>query len=232
MRTQLHPACILHRRPFRETSLLLEVFSSAFGRLGLVARGARRQRSRQTAALEPFQFFEMAWSGRGELGTLTAAEPSGPPLHLSGQQLASGFYLNELLMRLLPRHDPCEALFRQYVHTLRGLGAGGDTEPLLRIFEKRLLETLGYAPILDHDIITQEPLEADKEYFYVPDRGPSASSAETALPVTGATLLDLARESLERPTSRRQAKQLMRMLLSPHLGDKPLASRALLRRPA
>jgi DNA repair protein RecO (recombination protein O) len=234
MRVELHEAYIIHRRPYRETSLLLEVLSSRHGRVALVARGARRRRgkNRPPPVMEPFQELALAWSGRGAMGTLNAAEPLGGPMVLAGQRLVSGLYLNELLVRLLPRHDPSSELYAAYRTTITGLARDGVEEVLLRRFEKVLLDVLGYGPSLERDALSNDPIEPDRCYYYRMDLGATAQREEAgAVPVTGSTLLALRDGSLDGAQQLREAKRLMRYLIDAQLGGRPLASRRLLRQP-
>lgn len=229
MRIELHPAFVLHQRAYRETSLLLEVFSSRYGRMGLIAKGAKRPHSRLRGMLQPFHPLLISWSGRGELGTLTNAEPNGLPMILTGRKLLSGLYLNELLMRLLHRHDAHPALFNGYGEALHRLSGPEAEEPVLRIFEKRLLEEIGYGLVLSHEVDSRAPIEEERDYYYQQDKGPWGTPP-LSLPtvkVQGRTLIALAKERLTNPELLRESKALMRFVLKPHLGDKPLSSRAL-----
>jgi DNA repair protein RecO (recombination protein O) len=230
MPSELRAAFLLHRRPYRETSLLLEAFSLLHGRVGLVARGARPPRARWRVTFEPFRPLVLAWKGRGDLGTLIAAEPDGPPIELHGRAVASGFYLNELLMRLLQRHDPHPQLYAQYARALSALGAGCELETVLRRFEKQLLEALGYGLQLERDADRGWPIIAETRYVYAAQAGPlGAPTASTqGIAVHGKTLLAIAGEEFDAQSSR-EAKRLMRYLLQQHLGERPLASRELLR---
>ncbi len=144
----LQSAYVLHHRPYRESSLLLEVFSRDYGRVGLVARAAKRPRSPWRGTLQPFRSLLLSWTGRGELMTLADAEltESGP--FLRGRGLLSGFYMNELVMRLLQRHDPHPALFEAYRSALKGLAAAGSEEGVLRVCAKRLVYSSGSAFVL------------------------------------------------------------------------------------
>ncbi len=228
MYVDLHPCFLLHKKAFRETSLLLEVFSERHGRVGLVAKGAARKKHR--SPLQPFLPLQMAWSGRGELGNLINAEADGKPQSLSGERLFSGYYVNELLVRLLHRHDPCPELFRVYQQTLVELAETDCIDSTLRRFEKRLLEELGYGPILDHDVSSGEEIDPMAWYHYLEGRGPcvthSAEVKGSGIKVKGETLLLLEAEGkLRKRESRIEAKRLMRYLLSPLLGNKPLHSR-------
>jgi DNA repair protein RecO (recombination protein O) len=218
-RAQLEPAWVLSARPYRETSALVELFTRDAGRVGLVARGVRSGRARQRGLLQPFQPLLASFSERGELGTLGALEPAGAPVPLRGEAVFAGWYLNELLLRLLPRRDPHPRLFAHYGEALAGAGASAAA---LRVFEMRLLTELGYGLQLP------EALEAEAWYAWDGDGGlrlaePGPSSYR------GASLRALAEESLETPESLRDARRLLRAALSPHLGERELRTPAMLR---
>jgi DNA repair protein RecO (recombination protein O) len=229
-RVALQPAYILHRKPYRDTSLLLEVFSRNHGRIGLVARGAQGKRSSLKALLQPFQPLLLSWSGRGELQTLTGAEADGIVRMPGGEALLGGFYLNEILMRLLHRHDPHDELYASYQRTLGKLSECTEYDWPLRLFERDLLQELGYGLQLTHTI-DGSPLESNTCYCYHPERGPIAAPDDQAdcLIVHGATLLALDSGETEGEVCRHEAKRLMRAVLQPYLGDRPLASRELFR---
>lgn len=231
MRVAQEPAFVLHHYEYGETSLLLEMFTRQHGRLGLLAKGVRRARSPLRAALIPFQPLTVSFSGRGELPTIGSAEPLAAAPALRGNSLFCGLYLNELLLRLLHRHDPHERLFESYGAALARLAAGENTEAVLRIFEKRLLEDIGYGLVLDHDVAEHAPLLAGGLYRYLPERGPVAAERASGegIPVHGASLLALAHERLENEEVLREAKRLLRVLLARQLGDRPLLSRDLFR---
>jgi DNA repair protein RecO (recombination protein O) len=225
-RVDHEPAFILHTRPWRETSLIVDVLTRHHGRVGLVARGARRPASSLKARLVSFQPLDLAWFGKGSLHTLHAAEWLGGSLNLRGHGLMCGFYLNELLLRLLPEGDPHETLFDHYRATLEQLDGARDVEPVLRRFELDLLSELGYAQPLGQGA-DGSPLHPDRRYAYALDQGVvPARSGETSY--QGRTLLDLARGDLSLPATLAEGKLLMRTLLAHYLGDKPLATRQLL----
>lgn len=230
-RVALQPGYLLHRKPYRDTSLLLEVFTPEFGRLGLVARGAQGRRSSLKGILQPFQPLLLSWSGRGELASLTGAEQEGRGAPLLGDALLSGFYLNELLMRLLTRHDPHPELYACYQSALQGLVDDEGPEWPLRLFERDLLQELGYGLLLTHEGDSDREIEANGLYCYHLERGPLrlGHPCREGIAVRGATLLALA--SSERPDAelRREAKRLMRVILAHYLGPRPLASRELFR---
>lgn len=229
MRVSQEPAYVLHHYEYGETSQLLEVFTRQQGRIGLIAKGARRPRSPLRAALIPFQPLAVSFSGRGELPTLTAVEASGDAALIGGQALFCGLYLNELLLRLLHRHDPHERLFLSYAQALVHLGADLNAEATLRVFEKRLLEDIGFGLVLDHDVQDGSLLQPETRYRYLPERGPVAAEGldDEGVAIQGASLLALARESLEDETMLVETKRLMRALLARHLGERPLATRDL-----
>jgi len=229
-RVALQPAYILYRKPYRDTSLLLEVFSRDYGRVGLVARGAQGKRSTLKALLQPFQPLLLSWSGRGELQTLTSAEADGVTKSLTGEALLSGFYLNEILMRLLHRHDGHAELYYRYQRTLNALAEGKEHDWPLRLFERDLLQELGYGLQLTHTA-AGEPLQAAKCYCYNPEQGPIPASDEQqdCLIIHGATLLSLDSGVASEIECRSEAKRLMRIVLQPYLGNRPLASRELFR---
>jgi DNA repair protein RecO (recombination protein O) len=231
MRVFQEAAFVLHATRYRETSLLLEIFSRHHGRIGLVARGASRPKSGLRAILSPFLPLTVNWSGKGELATLGAAETDAAAFVLVGEALFCGLYMNELLVRVLHRHDPHESLYDRYVASLLRLQGTDAVAETLRIFEKHLLQQLGYGLVLEHDVAENLPIAAEVVYDYIPERGPVAlrSSEATGVRVRGATLLALTTERITDPDLLHESKQLMRACLAPHLGDRPLHSRKLFR---
>ncbi len=223
------PAYVLHTYPFRETSLIVEVLSRDFGRMALLARGARRPRAAIRGLLMAFQPLEVAWAGKGEVLTLMKAEWQGGQPLLTGEALFCGFYLNELLMHLLPREDAHERLFARYADMLVRLAAdpGGKVrEADLRSFEKSLLQELGYGLTLSHDS-EGRAIEPEGHYAYRMEQGPVRLEHADAAPqvVSGRTLLDLEAEDFADPRSRSEAKQLMRTLMAYYLAGKELETR-------
>ncbi|MFZ9641936.1 MAG: DNA repair protein RecO [Candidatus Methylopumilus sp.] len=225
------PVYVLHTYPFKETSLVVELFTRDFGRVSAVAKGARRPRSAMRGMLQSFQPLLGAWSGKLELKTLHSLEWYAGLLMLQGQALMCGFYLNELLLRLLPREDAHETLFDEYTHTLKALAlAPDDSANILRRFELRLLQALGYAVPLTHNI-RDEAVVADAQYYYLPEVGPVSQRhdyQENGVQLSGKTLLDMAQDDYADVQTQQQSKQLMRLLLAHYLGDKPLHTRQLL----
>jgi DNA repair protein RecO (recombination protein O) len=225
-------AFVLHRRDYTNTSLLVELFAEGHGRFPAIAKGARRGRSPASAILQPFQPLWIGVTGRGEVLTLTRCEAAGRPFVLPGRALPCGFYLNEILMRLLGRNDPHDPIFAFYHAGLGQLAAGQDLDSVLRRFELRLLDALGYAPSLDRVAGAEGPVEPQARYVVDPGRGTRpAAPDEPGEQVAGATLLALARGDSLVADQVREARALLRRLLQPHLGSKPLKSRELFRRP-
>jgi DNA repair protein RecO (recombination protein O) len=220
---------VVHTYPYKETSLIVEAFTRHFGRVALLARGARRPRSAMRGVLLSFQLLRFSWSASAELGTLRSAEWSGALRPLRGRGLMCGFYLNELLLRLLPREDAHEALFDTYGEALSGLSAGDNLPATLRRFEKRMLAELGYAPLLDRDAASR-PIDPQRQYVYEPERGPVAANGSRSgdLVVSGRTLLDVAADEYGRAETREEARALMRSLITQRLHGKELHTRVVL----
>ena len=219
-------AYVLHLHPYSETSLVVDVFTRDHGRVPLLARGARRPRSAMRGMLMSFQPLELGWFGGGEVKTLAKAEWLGGMPLLGGRCLLLGYYLNELLLKMLPREDAHGALFDAYAAALRALAGGGADAPELRRFEKTLLKELGYGLTLDVDMETGLPVMAEDEYTYLIERGPVArvGAGGTAI-LRGKTLLDMVADDYSDPRTRLESKQLMRQLIAHHMGGKPLQSR-------
>ena len=225
-RIQLEPAYVLHNRPFRETSLIVEVLTREYGRVAVVARGAKSARSRWRNVLQPFRPLLISWNQKSDLGTLTAADQVASPPALQGQALYCGLYLNELLMRLLHRGDPHAEVFERYRLMLSELASEASPQPLLRVFEKHLLEAIGYAMLLDKEYGSGAEIQAQLWYDYQPQRGPVLCSGPKSGRVSGGALLALHSENL-RSEYLPELRMLMRCVIGYHLGDRPLASLSL-----
>jgi DNA repair protein RecO (recombination protein O) len=254
-RPDVQPAFVLHSYPFRETSLVIEVFTQDFGRVALVARGARRPRSALRGVLLAFQPLLLSWAGKSELRTLHKAEWRGGLPQLKGTALLCGFYLNELMLKLLPRDDPHEQLYQTYYRTLHALCNGGEHAVTLRRFEQQMLKELGYALPLERDVASDEAIQAEATYEFVIGRGPVRSGCYTGsthsterilsesipshrsngivagnrLELAGQTLLDMARDDYSNPVTMQQSKALMRVLINHYLGSQVLNTRQLLK---
>jgi DNA repair protein RecO (recombination protein O) len=228
-RADHEPGFVLHTYPYKETSLIVELFTRRFGRVALLARGARRPRSAMRGMLLSFHPLRLSFSGSAELGNLVSVEWAGALQPLAGQGLMCGFYLNELVLRLLPRDDPHEALFEVYGEALSRLSRD-PSAAVLRGFERRLLAELGYAPLLEHDAASR-PIDPDGLYAYEPERGPTPVNATRAglLVVRGRTLLDVAADDYSDPATREEARNLMRALIGARLHGQVLHTRAVLR---
>jgi DNA repair protein RecO (recombination protein O) len=226
------PGFVLHNYPFRETSLVVELFTRDHGRIALVARGARRPRSSLRSVLLSFQPLLLSWTGRSELRTLTRAEWQGAYTALRGEALMCGFYLNELLLKLLPRDDPHERLYGIYQATLAALAGKTEREGILRRFELQLLGELGYAVTLDRDAETGEIIMPRQRYVYEVERGPVAagtSDSGKGVELAGQTLLDMQSGRFNSAVTQHQSKALMRALINHYLGKQVLHTRQMLR---
>lgn len=213
----------LHVRPYRETSLLVDIFSAEAGRFSAVWRGGKRARQ---SLPQLFQPLIVDAQGVGELKALRAVEAAGPAQQLSGLALFSGFYVNELLVRLLPRDEAQASLFLGYAHLLGELAIGGEVERWLRTFEGLLLDTLGYGIDFSHDADSGEAIRPDTCYDYHPDRGFSRiRGGGEGIP--GSLLILLAEGCTESPAAMRVCKQVHRRALARLLGNRPLKSREL-----
>jgi DNA repair protein RecO (recombination protein O) len=223
----LGPAYVLHSRPYRDTSALVDLLTLHHGLVRVVWRGARGGR-RHLA--QPFLPLLIDLRGRGELKTLHHAEVAGPHALLQGQALFSGMYLNELLVRLLGPDTPQPLLFAAYQQAIAELAERVSVEPVLRTFESRLIEYLGYGFSLTMDV-SDNPLDPDSRYAYISDEGLQRITEPAGAGFPGSALLAIAAGDWDAPGALITAKRLMRQALAPHLGDRPLVSRQLFLRP-
>ncbi|MDB5840881.1 MAG: recO [Herminiimonas sp.] len=223
------PGFVLHSYPYKETSLIVDVFTRDYGRVALIAKGAKRPHSKLRGVLQTFQPLSVGWSGKSEVRTLTAAEWIGGLLPLEKSALLCGFYLNELLVKLLARDDPHPALFDQYVAALNRLAHDEPAPIVLRKFELALLKETGVAGNITRLNIDGQAVEPDRQYVVDPERGPRAAlPADTWPRVSGKTLLDMQNEDYTDMATQSQSKFLMRFLLAHHLGGTPLNTRQIL----
>ena len=223
------PGFVLHSYPYKETSLIVDVFTRDHGRVALVAKGAKRPHSRLRGVLQTFQPLSLGWSGKSEVRTLTGAEWVGgmPPLEKSA--LLCGFYLNELLFKMLARDDPHPALFDHYVATLNQLAHQEPAPIVLRKFERALLKLTGVGASFTTCMTTGTTVEPDRMYVVEPEHGARiALPSDTTPRVSGKTLLDMALENYSDVATQSQSKMLMRFLLAHHLGGAPLNTRQIL----
>lgn len=239
MRIEFQPAYVLHARPYRDTSLLLDLLTPEWGRIGAVAKGVRRGKSQRRPLLNPFIPTLVSLQGRSSLKTLTAVEANGQGHRLAGAHLYSGLYVNELLVRLLGEQDPNPPLFSDYCWILEALAAaslrpGASPEPLLRQFEWRFLQALGYGISFAEQADSGAPIEPEAHYRFDPEAGfIPVYVSETSRPAPqlfkGEDLLCCDRADFSREQTLFAAKRLSRLMLQPLLGGKPLKSRELFR---
>lgn len=228
-RVTLAPTYLLHHAPWRDSSRRLEMLTREHGRITLFARGVRRPASELRAVLQPFQRLLVSWSGRGEAGTLIGAEIDGQVTPLPPARLMSGFYLNELLLRLFERHDAHPHVFDDYAHALVRLGARESEARVLRIFEKRLLDALGYGLDLARDSDSGAVLDPGGHYLFRAERGVARAVQESPATYSGASLASLAAEELEDERSLKDARRLLREALGACLDGRDLKSRQVMR---
>lgn len=229
-RINQEPAWLLHHRPFRDTSRILELLTREHGRLSLVARGSRSAKSRLRGLLRPFMPLAISWFSRSEMGTLTGAEIAGAPVSLAGDALLSGYYLNELLMNLLHRHDPQPEIFDAYATTVRSLAGSEQIAPQLRQFEMELLRMLGYGLILNHDNTSLAELVPEQRYEYRVEQGPTpVGDRDGPMVFYGKELEGIGRRAFAEGNVLDCANRLLRGVIAYHLDGKELKSRKVLR---
>lgn len=228
-RVLLAPGYILHHRPYRDTSRILEVLVRDHGRLTLFARGVRGPKPRFGGVLQPFELLLLSFQVGREAGQLTGAESAESTPALPASRLMSGFYLNELLLKLMPRHDPMAEVFDDYRRALAGLRSQARVEAVLRLFEKRLLEAMGYGMDPASEARTGKAVEADGLYRFAPSQGliPARPGDTEAIP--GSSLLALAREELGEERVLEDARRVLRAALAERLEGKELATRRVAR---
>lgn len=228
-RIHAQPGFVLHSHFYKESSLIVEVFSRDHGRVALVAKGAKRPHSRLRGVLQTFQPLSLGWSGRAELRNLISAEWVGGMTPLEGSALLYGFYLNELLLKLTAREDPHPGLFDHYVTALTKLAHTGAAQVVLRQFELAILKETGVAA--DFSVSTHDGRPVDPEGIYVvdPEGGTRPARMEDTAPrISGKTLLDMAHEDYADPMTQAQSKLLMRSLLAHHLNGAQIQTRQIL----
>lgn len=223
------PGFVLHSYPYKETSLIIDVFSRNYGRVALVAKGAKRPHSKLRSVLQTFQPLNMSWSGKSEIRTLIAAEWVGGMLPLEKSALLCGFYLNELLVKFLVRDASHPILFDHYVSTLNHLAHNEPVPIVLRKFELALLKESGLLGDLSFCTVSKSKLISDRNYVIDPELGPRpACGTDKAPQVTGKTLLDMQNGEYQDVTTQSQSKMVMRFLLAHHLHGIPLNTRQIL----
>ena len=229
-RVVLEPAFVLHSIPYRTSSLIVDLLTWRYGRVSVLARSARGIKSRFQGKLQVLTPLLVSFGGRGELKNLNQLELQGKPYVLSGRYLMCAFYLNELLVRLLQKEDPNQTIYELYQQTLIQMEQEQSLEPLLRRFEKQILDILGYGLPLEAEAHTQQPIDPEQWYSYVPDIGfllDNPVASETVL-FKGASLIALNQGVWCDERQLQDAKKLLRQVLARHLGGKPLKSRDLM----
>ncbi|VAW81110.1 DNA recombination and repair protein RecO [hydrothermal vent metagenome] len=224
---------ILSTRAYRDTSVIADCFSLNYGRVSMIAKGAKQSRSRYRGLLQPFYGIQLSWiEGNSDLFTLIDIEELPQvTVPLAGTALYCGFYINELMTRLLHLHDPHPRLYGVYSHTLQQLMNCDDStiKHILRIFEKRMLQSIGYALVLNYDTESGEAIQADSLYHYIPEVGPVACrKSDAGFKLHGSTLLALDSEQQMDANGENEGRHLLRFMLKYYLGEKPLKSRELL----
>lgn len=228
-RVDQQPAWVLHHRPFRDSSRILDILSRDHGRLALISRGSRAAKSKLAGVLRPFMPLHLSWVIRSDLGTLIGAEMHGEPISLTGDALLSGYYVNELLLHMLHRHDPQPDIYDSYARTIGRLAGQQNTAPVLRDFEIDLLRMLGYALNLDHDSRSSRMLRPDEKYEYRAESGPVAVNDRSGpLVFTGAELSAIHRREFADAGVLKSAGKLLRAVITYHLDGKELKSRRVL----
>lgn len=227
MQIELQRGFVLHRRPYSETSLLVDLFTEHNGRLTVLAKGARAKRSQWKSVLQPFTPLLLRWSGKGSLKTLTKAEPAALTLPLTQTALFSGFYVNELLTRVIEAETAQPDLFQYYLQCLTSLATAQNVEPCLRLFEFQLLKMLGYGVDFEHCAGSGEVIDETMTYQYREEKGFIASLLKNQLSFHGKALRDFAALNFTDTDTLAAAKRFTRIALKPYLGDKPLKSREL-----
>lgn len=226
-RVSLEAAWILHRRPYRDSSEIVDLITLDHGRISAVSRGSRSRRRK--VPLEPFQPIYASWAGKGELVTLTGAEPRGAGLRATGRRLMSMFYVNELLLRLTEKQDQQPDIFRLYESTIRGVAEAPHEAAWLRNFESGLLNILGYGLSLDTDT-EGNAVQANTYYHYRLEEGPQRVIDERGGPLTvsGETLLAIKAGSYDGPEQLGEARRLLTAAMDLYLGGRPLKTRQVL----
>jgi DNA repair protein RecO (recombination protein O) len=228
-RVQQQPGYVLHHRPFRDSSQILDILTRDHGKVAVVARGSRGSKSRLAGVLRPFLPLKVSWVAKSDLGTLSGAEAAGAPYGLRGDALLSAYYVNELILHFLHRHDPQPEIYLLYEQAIKALCGTTDVAAKLRRFELEFLGLLGYAVNLDRAAGTHEDIDPDRHYNYQVDAGPvPVEREEGPLVFSGATLLAVAAGQFDDAETLRAANRLLRDVIAHHLGGKELRSRKVL----
>lgn len=229
MSVELQSAYILHTRPYRDTSMLVDFLTLDYGRVTAVVRGVRSRKTSKRNLLNPFARLLITFQGKSDLKLLTHFESEHVAFSLSAKHLYSGFYLNELLMRLMPELDAHQDIYYLYEMALQQLSQQSEIEPVLRHFELCLLESLGYGIDFSSDAKSGQPILTHQFYcleslggFYL-----AADFMPEQAKISGHHILAIGKHNYELPDVRHTAKRITRYLLKSYLGNKPLMSREL-----
>jgi len=228
MKISYTPCFILHRRNFSETSFILEVFSKEYGRVNIIAKGAKKSKKYQGINFDLYQKYNISWISRNDLGTLTDIDIVSSKYTFTAEKALSGFYINEIILKLLYKDEPYPELFDMYELTLNRLFSNENEKIILRYFEKILLQSLGYGVSLENDVKTGLSIIPKNEYYYKIDSGPSSeiSSKGEGMKISGKTLFELNNETLSHAKNINEAKKLLSMILGKYI-NQPLESRRL-----
>ncbi len=229
MKVHRQSGVILHQRPYRESSMLVDLFTRNYGRFMVIAKGCRRHKSRTQGLFMPFRPLLLGWAGKGKLPVLTSIEQPRFCAPLGSVSLACGYYMNELILKLLYRHDPHEVLYDKYQEAISGLLEDRNPDTVLRVFEKHFLQEIGFGLVLDQDVQSGEAICEDWQYRYYAEKGPVRVIGNHPGAISGGTLIALRLETFHSREQHAQARQLMRFLIDRQLSGRPLRSRRVLR---
>lgn len=229
MSIECHNAFILHRRAYRETSQIIDLFCQDVGKVSVVYKGGRSSTRMKRGMAQPFTLLLATYFGRGSLKTVKNLEAQTQVIPLQGKRLYVAMYINELLYRLLQAETACDGLFECYQRTLLSIASEDDPQQALRLFELTLLETLGYGVNFERDVYSDEEIEAGFQYQYHQQLGFFAKQAicNPNHVYDGQDIINLSQRNLQSPSTLKMAKRFCRQALAELLGDRPLHSRAL-----
>ena len=225
MGQSLQAGFLLHHQNYQESSLLIDVFTQASGRVSLIAKGVRKQKAQYLGLLRPFMPLNITYVGSGNLKILSHVETGRGDLILPGLNTYCGFYLNELIRHFIPAGEPYPDVFLSYLTCLQQLKSSQEIEAALRTFEVQLLQSLGYGLQLKFDYLTHTVIQADVRYQYEIEQG--ATFKEDG-PILGATLIAMRQSNYTNSRQLNEAKRLMRQIIDFYLQGKPLKSRILI----
>ncbi len=227
-RYSLYDAFILHSRSYKESSLLIDLFTRDYGRVSVIAKGAKKSKRSLPGVLQPFTPVLVSWVGKTELHTLTNVELNGTFKYLYGTNLLCGYYLNELILRFLHKEDPYEILYNAYANVIKELKSAKNIGPVLRRFECILLQELGYGLNLTQDAETGNRVESDKMYYFEIEQGPVLEKlSDMSISVSGETLLSIENNNIINKKTLFESKKLMRYVINYYLAGKPLKTHQL-----